>query len=108
MSLLQAAKNKERVGFNSTEKRFSEKAKNSYPGILIVGPGDYRNESIDYIERKSGKAFISPINYIRLPNAPSIPSHEYVFGYDETEGTITRWRISSTRKSKFNLYWKKG
>jgi len=51
------------------------------------------------VKPKSAKPEWQQINFVRLPNAPSIPSHNLVFGYEETESFLNRWRIDSTAKS---------
>lgn len=76
------------VGFSSGESRFKMKERLT-PGSLVkdkVGPGAYnvvrRNRSV----RKYGNVSQKMQKKIQVQKVPSIPSHQYVFGYEETVG----------------------
>lgn len=79
---------KHAYGFNSKEKRFQNKIINgiSPPGFISLGPGFYETKSIfGYQKQAAQNIQWQPLNYIRLPNVPSIPSKNYKYGYEENE-----------------------
>ena len=52
--------------------------------MILLGPGSYNPENPwDKKKLKSQKPEWQQVNFVRLPNAPSIPSHNQVFGYEE-------------------------
>lgn len=72
------------VGFNTREERFKNVPAVS-PGcpLTIVGPASY---TIEPLSKTKAKGLLRRRNRETKANAPSIPSHESVFGYAKTEG----------------------
>jgi hypothetical protein len=74
------------IGFSSGANRFKEVVhKQGSPG-----PGAY-NAPLEVQKAKPkpvGKAEWQQMAMVRLPNAPSIPSHNNIYGYEETPSKL--------------------
>ncbi|CAI2359206.1 unnamed protein product [Moneuplotes crassus] len=78
---------KQTSNFASKVPRFNGKNKEN----LNLGPGRYVPEDTWIKQVKPvPKAHFQPIQWERPPNAPSIPSHENVFGYEETKAGVLK------------------
>jgi len=73
--------------FASKVERFNNKKKDNQN----LGPGRYVPED-NWVKnaKKTSKAHSQQFQWERPPNAPSIPSHESVFGYEETKSGILK------------------
>ena len=71
------------IGFNTRVDRFREEEQKK----TALGPGSY-NPPTDSLQRHKQKhqtkAEWQQMAMVRLPGAPSIPSHNNIFGYEET------------------------
>lgn len=73
---------KQSSNFASKVPRFKENKKTN----LNLGPGRYvPNDSWMRDSKKMPKTEFKPVEWQRTPNPPSIPSHDNVFGYEETK-----------------------
>lgn len=78
------------IAFESGVDRFKNAGiyKQDFPGNknLNIGPGSYNppNASVKSFQSSKPKIEWQQMAVLRLPNAPSIPSHNNVFGYEET------------------------
>lgn len=73
------------IAFASKAVRFKISPKKEFPGISLIvklGPGSYNIES-GLPRSYKRKAECRQVTG-RAPTAPSIPSHDFVFGYEET------------------------
>lgn len=68
------------IGFNTRTERF----KDSSSGLKL-GPGSYELAATK-IQRQKSRGTTRAEYKEHYHNAPSIPSHENVFGYEETAG----------------------
>jgi len=71
------------IGFSSGSNRFKEAAQKQQQ---TPGPGAYSAlaEAQKNNRKPPPKAEWQQMAMVRLPNAPSIPSHNNIYGYEET------------------------